>query len=151
MTLGSLLGSFGGAAVGALATYVTFYLRGALARREQVARSLADFYASAAAAYYASRDYERMPSDHANHFAMYNLFDQHYKQFLSASTYLASLIHPKLREDVLKMEDIWDEMHEKGISLTRSKAWLDSLDALRDKILNSVAYNRLTDPFWKFR
>jgi hypothetical protein len=69
-----------------------------------------------------------------------------------ASTYLASLIPPQLREDVLKMEDIWDELHEKGISVMGSKeAWMDPLDALRYKILDSIAYNRLTDPFWKFR
>ena len=50
------------------------------------------------------------------------------------------------------MEDIWDELHEKGISVMGSKeAWMDPLDALRYKILDSIAYNRLTDPFWKFR
>jgi len=48
-----------GFVIGVLGTYVTFYLRGALARREQIAKSLADFYASAATAYYARKDYER--------------------------------------------------------------------------------------------
>jgi hypothetical protein len=51
MNVGAILGSFAGLILGILGTYVTFYVRGALARREQIARSLADFYASAATVY----------------------------------------------------------------------------------------------------
>jgi len=40
----------------------------------------------------------------------YKLYDQHYREFLSSSTLLASLVPPKLREKVLKVEDVWDEI-----------------------------------------
>jgi predicted lipid-binding transport protein (Tim44 family) len=56
MTIGHILTSLGGLVVGIAATYVTFYLWGALARREQITKSLADFYGPAATAYYAASD-----------------------------------------------------------------------------------------------
>src|SRR5467141_3647557 len=100
MTSGPILTSLGGLVVGIAATYVTFYLRGALARREQIAKSLADFYASAATVYYAASDLGHGRKTHKSeesYLAFYKLFDQHYKEFLSASTVLASLIPPALR------------------------------------------------------
>lgn len=145
----SMLASLVGLVVGVLATYATFYIRGALARREQIAKSLADFYASAATAYYASRDYEKTPQSNPDRLTFYKLFDQHYREFLAASTLLASLVPPKLREEVLKVEDVWDEIGREGFEAVSGKKWFDLLDGIRYRILDSVAYNRLTDPFWK--
>src|SRR5260370_25408324 len=102
MNTGAILGPLGGLAIGALGTYVTFYFRGALARREQIAKSLADFYASAATAYYARKDYEKMPESNSDRMTFYKLYDEHYREFLSSSTLLASLVPPKLREEVLR-------------------------------------------------
>lgn len=77
-------------------------------------------------------------------------FDQHYKEFLTASTVLASLIPPVLREEVLGFENMWDEINEKGFTAAAEKTWFDTLDAIRYKILDSISYNRFTDPFWKW-
>ena len=59
MNITALASSFGGLVVGALGAFLTFYIRGALVRREQIAKSLADFYASAATVYYAAKDYQK--------------------------------------------------------------------------------------------
>jgi hypothetical protein len=153
MTAGSMLTSLLSLAVGAMGTYVAFYLRGALVRREQIAKSLADFYSSAAAAYYAASDLEpgrRTHKSEENYLTFYKLFDQHYKEFLSASTVLASLIPPELREEVLGVEDMWDKLNEQGFTEVAAKAWFDTLDRVRYKTLDSIGYNRFTDPFWKF-
>ena len=40
-------------------TYFGFYIHGALTLREQVAKSLSEFYSSAATVYYAARDYQK--------------------------------------------------------------------------------------------
>ncbi len=149
MELGPTLASLGGLVVGVFGTYATFYVRGALARREQIAKSLADFYASAATVYYASTDYEKTPQSNPDRITFYKLFDQHYREFLVASTLLASLVPPKLREEVLKVEDVWDEIGQEGFEAVSGKKWFDLLDGVRYRILNSIAYNRLTDPFWK--
>jgi len=148
MTNSILLSSSVSLAVGALGGYAAFYFRGAGARREQIAKSLADFYSSAAAVYYAARDHQRETGQ--DHFSYYKLFDQHYKEFLSASTLLASLVPPMLREEVLRLEDTWDEINDGGFATVPSKAWFDSLDNLRDRILNSIVYSSITDPFWRF-
>jgi hypothetical protein len=153
MTIDHILTSLGGLVVGIAATYVTFYLRSALTRREQIAKSLADFYASAATAYYAASDLEpgrRTHKSEEGYLTFYKLFDQHYKEFLSASTVLASLVPPALKEEVLDIEDKWDEINKNGFTAGAEKLWFDTLDNIRDKILASIAYNRFTDPFWKF-
>ena len=135
--------------VGVFGTYATFYLRGALARREQIARSLANFYASAAAAYYARKDYEKTRESSSDRMMFYKLYDQHYREFLSSSTLLASLVPPKLRENVLSVEDLWDEIGSERFQAVSGKKWFDTLDGLRYEILNSLKYSSLTDPFWK--
>lgn len=137
--------------IGALGAYATFYLHGALARREQIAKSLADFYASAATAYYARKDYERTGDSSSDRMTFYKLYDEHYREFLSSSTLLASLLPPKLRENVLNVEDLWDEIGSEGFQAVSGKKWFDTLDDLRYEILNSLKYSWLTDPFWKFR
>ena len=142
-----ILAALVGLVIGALGTYVTFYLRGALARREQIAKSLADFYASAATAYYARKDYEG--TKESDRMTFYKLYDEHYREFLSSSTLLASLVPPKLREKVLKVEDVWDEIGAEGFEAVSGKKWFDMLDTVRYKILDSIAYSWLTDPFWK--
>ena len=147
MTSGILLSSLVSLAVGALGGYAAFYFRGAGARREQIAKSLADFYSSAATVYYAARDQQRESGQ--DQLTYYKLFDQHYKEFLSASTLLASLVPPMLREEVLKLEYTWDEINDSGFAAVPSKAWFDSLDSIRYKILDSIAYIRITDPFWR--
>ena len=138
-----------GFVIGVFGTYLTFYVRGALARREQIAKSLADFYASAATAYYARKDYERTEESNSDRMTFYKLYDQHYREFLSSSTLLASLVPPKLREKVLKVEDVWDEIGAEGFEAVSGKKWFDILDSVRYKILDSIAYSWLTDPFWK--
>lgn len=153
MNTGHILSSLAGLAVGALGTYAAFYLRGALVRREQIAKSLANFYSSAAAAYYAVNDLNnakeaRKSEEH--YLAFYKLFDQHYKEFLSSSTVLASLVPPALREKVLDIEDLWDQVNKDGFTSATETAWFDALDKMRYKILDSISYNRFTDPFWKF-
>jgi hypothetical protein len=134
---------------GALVTYITFYIRGALARREQVAKSLASFYSSAATVYYAAKDYQGTPESHPDRMNFYKLFDQHYQEFLSSSTLLASLVPPILREKVLQVEDVWDEIGDEGFAAVSGKRWFDLLDSVRYRILDSIAYNRFIDPFWK--
>ena len=151
MSLGAILSPLNGLAVGALGMYIAFYVRGALARREQIAKSLADFYASAATAYYARKDYERAPESKSDRMTFYKLYDQHYREFLSSSTLLASLVPPKLREEVLKVEDLWDEIGQGGFEAVSGKKWFDILDNLRYEILDSIAYSWLIDPFWKKR
>jgi hypothetical protein len=149
LTSGSIIGSVVGLLFGVLGTYATFYIRGALARREQVAKSLADFYASAATVYYAARDHQRTPDSDSNSIVLYKLFDQHYREFLAASTMLASLVPPTLREEVLRVEDVWDEIDDEGFEAVSGERWFDLLDGVRYKILDSIAYSRLSDPFWR--
>jgi hypothetical protein len=73
MKAGAVLGSFAGLILGILGTYVTFYVRGALARREQIAKSRADFYASAATVYYAAKDYQKTPQSNPDRMSFYRL------------------------------------------------------------------------------
>ena len=150
VTSGSILTSLIGLIVGGLGTYVTFYIRGALARREQIAKSLAEFYSSAATNYHAAKDYQAAPSAGEERLTLFKLLDQHYKEFLFASTMLASLVPPELREQVLGIEDLWVEIYDEGFGSETAKTWFDALDRLRYMILDSIRYNRLTDPFWKF-
>ena len=149
MNTGTVLSSLASIAIGVLVGYAAFYFRGALARREQIAKSLSDFYASAATVYYSARDYQRSPESEGERLTYYKLFDQHYKEFLSASTLLVSLVEPGLREEVLRIEDAWDEISEGGFVAVPGKKWFDMLDAIRYKILDKIAYSRLTDPFWR--
>lgn len=150
MNTGAILGPLGGLVIGALGTYVAFYFHGVLARREQIAKSLADFYASAATAYYARKDYERTPEPTSDRMTFYKLYDQHYREFLSSSTMLASLVPPRLREEVLRVEDVWDEIGQEGFESISGKKWFDILDTVRYKILDSIPYSWLIDPFWKW-
>ena len=131
-------------------TYFGFYIHGALTLREQIARSLSEFYSSSATAYYAGRDYHKAldPLDDKNS-AVYERFDRRYKEFLSASTHLASMVPPKLKEEVLRIEDVWDEINKGGFASSSEKAWLGTLDEIRDIILDKISYNRIIYPFWK--
>jgi len=150
MTWQSILTSLNSLAVVIAAAYVAFYFRGLPARREQIAKALANFYASAACAYYALRKLPDSDSESdQKYLTFYKLFDDHYKEFLSSSTVLASLVHPALRDEVLGVEDIWDEINDKGFATVSEKKWFDSLDSIRARILDSISYSRLTDPFWK--
>jgi hypothetical protein len=144
-----LISPLSGFVLGALGTYVAFYFRGALARREQIAKSLAGFYASAATAYYARKDYEDADESNSDRMTFYKLYDQHYREFLSSSTFLAALVPPKLKDEVLSVEDLWDGIGSEGFEQVSGKKWFDALDTIRDKILNSIRYSRVTDPFWK--
>jgi len=63
----------------------------------------------------------------------YKLFDQHYKEFLSASTVLASLTPPGLREEVLGIEDLWEEINKKGF-----------LQMLQKKLVVSILWTEYT-------
>jgi len=133
-------------------TYFGFYIHGALTLREQIAKSLSEFYSSAATVYYAARDYQKafgLPKLDDKNSAIYERYDRRYKEFLSASTHLASMVHPKLKEEVLRIEDIWEEINEGGFSSGSSKVWFDTLDGIRDEILGSISYNRMIYPFWK--
>jgi hypothetical protein len=109
------------------------------------------FYASAATAYYARKDYEqpRVLEQPSDRMAFYKLYDQHYQEFLSSSTLLASLVPPTLKDEVLSMEDLWDEISDEGFQAVSGKRWLDALDGLRDKVLDSIRYSWLTDPYWR--
>lgn len=140
-----------GVILGALGAYLAFYTRGALARREQVAKSLAEFYASAATVYYAARDYQRVAESTEAHSMYYKAFDQHYREFLLSSTMLASLVPPALREEILKVEDVWDKIGDEGFEGVSAKKWFDLLDRVRYEILDSIAYHWFSDPFWRLR
>ena len=140
-----------GVVLGALGTYLAFYTRGALARREQIAKSLAEFYASAATVYYAARDYKRTTESSEALSMYYKAFDQHYREFLSSSTMLASLVPPALREEILHVEDVWDKIGDEGFEAVSAKKWFDLLDRVRYKILDSIAYHWFSDPFWRLR
>jgi hypothetical protein len=146
-----LLNSVASLLIGAAAGYATFYLRGALARREQIAKSLADFYSSAAVVYYAAKDREKSQRQSEEYALLDERFDKHYKEFLSSSTFLASLVPPKLEEQVLEIEDLWDEINDDGFQAVPEKKWFDRLDALRYQLLDAIAYSRLFDPFWKLQ
>jgi hypothetical protein len=148
----ALLSTVGGLTAGSVGTYAAFYLRGALARREQIAKSLAEFYSSAATVYYAAKERENvMAADESGQYGLtlYKLFDQRYKEFLSSSTLLASLVPPALRDEVLNVEDLWDKINDKGFEAVPGKMWFDNLDKLRCTILDSISYSSITDPFWK--
>jgi hypothetical protein len=54
-----------------------------------------------------------------------------------------------LREEVLEVEDVWDKIGDGGFETVSGKKWFDLLDTVRYRILDSIAYNRLIDPFWK--
>jgi hypothetical protein len=150
MNGGAILTWIGGLAVGAVGTYATFYFRDRLTWREQIAKSLADYYASAAAVYYAEREYSRRIGDSPERqVTYYALYDQHYKEFLSASTFLASLVRPDLKDRVLSIEDLWDKKNEDPFEAVSGKTWFDELDAIRDEILRQIPYSSLTNPFWK--
>lgn len=147
MVAGAAFSLLGGLVAGAFGTYVGFYVRSALARLEQIAKSLADFYASAAAVYYAAKDYQKTPDSNSDRMAFYKLFDQHYREFLFSSTLIASLVPPILREEILEVEDVWNEIAAGGFEAVSGKKWFDLLDTVRYRILDSIAYNRLIDPF----
>jgi len=153
MNLDVLLPFLGGILATAAGTYVGFYLKGASARRKQIAESLAAFYSGTAVAYYAARDFHeaRENATGDQFLEIGKRFDDRYKEFLAASTTLASLVPPALREEVLAIEDFWDEMYEKGFSEQTAKTLFDTLDSIRERILESIAYSRFTDPFWKTR
>jgi|SRR5271163_2829123 len=151
MSMSSLSTSLAGVLLGALGTYVAFYMRGALARREQIAKSLAEFYASAATVYYAAKDYRRISDASEDKGMLYKLFDQHYREFLFSSTMLASLVPPVLREEILKVEDVWDTIGDEGFEAVSGKRWFDLLDDVRYRILDSISYHRFSDPFWRRR
>ncbi len=150
----SILAPLTGVISAGIGAYLGFYMRGALTLREQIAKSLSEFYSSAATAYYASRDYqgmlERQKVSHLNNETsairsspIYERFDRHYKEFLSASTHLASLVPPKLQQEVLRIEDIWEQINEGGFPSGSSKLWFDTLDETRSKILGSIRHNHL--------
>jgi hypothetical protein len=138
-----------------IGTYFGFYIHGALTLREQIAKSLSEFYSSAATAYYANRDYheaqrdQKVPGLVEKNSAIYERFDRRYKEFLSASTHLASMVPPDLKAEVLRIEDVWDENNKGSLVFDSSKAWFDTLDAIRDRILDRISYNRVIYPFWK--
>lgn len=150
MSFPSILTSLTGLVVGALGTYFGFYIHGAVTLREQIAKSLSEFYSSAATVYYAARDYQKASEllDDKNS-AIYERFDRRYKEFLSASTHLASMVHPKFKEEVLRIEDVWEEVNEGGFASGSSKQWFDTLDEIRDKILSSISHNRIIYPSWR--
>jgi hypothetical protein len=68
--------------------------------------------------------------------SFYQLYDHRYKEFLAASTVLASTVHPSLREEVLEIEDLWEAIDDKGFKVVTGKVWFDKLDATRSKILD---------------
>jgi hypothetical protein len=100
---------------------------------------------------YAAKDCERTPKSSSDRLASYKLFDQQYREFLSSSTLLASLVPPNLREEVLRVEEVWDEIGQGGFETVSGKKRFDLLDSVRYQIIDSIVYSRLTDPFWKFQ
>lgn len=59
-------------------------------------------------------------------------------------------VPPDLKDEVLDIEDKWDEVNKKGFTADAETMWFATLDKIRDNILASISYNRFTDPFWRF-
>jgi hypothetical protein len=59
------------------------------------------------------------------------------------------MVPPDLKAEVLRIEDVWDENNKGSLVFDSSKTWFDTLDAIRDKILDRISYNRVIYPFWK--
>jgi hypothetical protein len=53
-----------------------------------------------------------------------------------------------LKEEVLSMDDLWDEISDEGFQAVSGKRWLYALDALHDKILDSIWYSWIADPYF---
>src|ERR1700678_1947939 len=143
----------GGILATAAGAYIAFYLKGASARRDQIAQALASFYSGTAVAYYAAREVfgSENETDSEPYIEIHKRFDERYENFLAASTTLASLVPPTLRDEVLSIEDFWDQLNEKRFTRGTAKELFDRLDNIREKILDSIQYSRFTDPFWKSR
>jgi len=71
------------------------------------------------------------------------------RSFCPLQPHLASLVSPKLKEEVLRIEDIWEEVNEGGFVPGSDKVWFDALDGIRDMILGSIRHNRVLYPSMK--
>ena len=140
---------FIGFILGLITTYLAFYFQATIDSRARVADTLARFYSSAAAEYYANYELRdardnapvRVP-------ALYAIYDQDYKAFLSGSTELAAIVPPQLKDEVLGIEDTWDSLPDEQ-STTSEAQWFNALDKIREDVLNRVYYNRLLSVPWR--
>ena len=135
--------------VGIFGGFVAFYYKATIDTRERIARSLSDFYSSAAAVYYARQEYASTSDEDEDCLVFYKLYDQHYKEFLSASTFLASIVPPDLVEEILKVEDEWESINELGFTSASSKKWFNTLDAVRYLILGKIRHGPISFFPWK--
>jgi len=133
--------------------YGTFYIRDALTRREYISRTIANFYSSAAAEFYAAQLVNNVDDKTRNepyYVMVLELEDKHYIEFLNSSTQLAAEVPPDLRNEILSIEQYWVEIREKNYNDPKiENEWFRRIDSLREKILESIKYSKFLDPGWR--
>lgn len=132
--VGSLIGS-------GLVTYYGPYLQNSLARRQELANALADYYSAAASEYYAQADLNRANASNVSKSSNYYIElmkenDLHYRDFLAASSRLAMDVAPDFRDQVLSIEDEWDKINTHVPDATAETEWFKDLDKIRQAVLD---------------
>jgi len=134
-------------------TWFAFRTKDNVERREHIANVLATYYSAASAEYYAAKELTEAEEEGRNsayYISIFALEDSHFTEFQSASTRLAAEVPPSLREEVLSVEGLWEEIRDLDYtSSTVENVWFSKLEEVRRKVLDEIAYTPSLDPGWR--
>jgi hypothetical protein len=132
------------AIIGLFTGYMASLLQQLASRREQLSTILAKYYSSAANAHYAWAEFDQCPTDSPNWQYLHGQDKKYYEAFLTNSTALFALVPPDIGEEILALEDLWEEIEDPTDSELEQK-WFDELDRIRYRLLPLIR-NRFLEP-----
>jgi hypothetical protein len=137
-----LIGVVLGSLIGLGATYIGPYLQNRITGRDHLANALASYYAAAASEFYAQQELNKANLAKINKSSEYyrelmKENDQHYQEFLAATTHLSVEAPKSLQKRVLDTEDEWDDIYD-NLDEAAETRWFKDLDDIRQTILDSL-------------
>jgi hypothetical protein len=129
--------------------YIGPYLQNRITGRDHLASALASYYTSAASEFYAQQALTKADRANINKSSGYyqelmRENDQHYQEFLAATTRLAVEVPPHLQKKILGIEDRWDKISDKLDDQSQAK-WFKDLDEIRQTVLDALPSRSLLD------
>jgi hypothetical protein len=138
------LAAFAGAMLG---SYFGPYTQASITRRNDLANAMESYYAASASEFYAQQtldkaDEDKTVSKSGAYYLELMKEENHYNDWLAASTRLSLEVRTNLREKILSIEDEWDRIND-HLDASAEKTGFKDLDDIRQTVLD-FSYLRIS-------
>lgn len=145
-----LIGGLIGFVSAFVTSYIGPYIQNSITGRDHLATALASFYAAAASEFYAQQELNKANLAKTNKSSEYyrelmKENDQHYQEFLAATTRLSVEAPQSLQKKILGTEDEWDDIYD-NLDEAAETRWFSDLDEIRQTVLDSLPPRSRLDP-----